>query len=26
LLRGFQTGPGGRALSPHRLAPGDLHG
>jgi N-acyl-D-aspartate/D-glutamate deacylase len=24
LLRGFQTGPGGRALSPRRLAPGDL--
>jgi N-acyl-D-aspartate/D-glutamate deacylase len=26
LLRGFQTGPGGRALSPNRLAPSDLHG
>ena len=26
LLRGFQTGPGGRALSPNRLAPNDLHG
>ena len=25
LLRGFQTGPGGRALNPNRLAPGDLH-
>jgi hypothetical protein len=25
LLRGFQTGPGGRTLSPNRLAPGDLH-
>jgi N-acyl-D-aspartate/D-glutamate deacylase len=25
LLRGFQTGPGGRALSPNRLAPADLH-
>ena len=24
LLRGFRTGPGGRALSPNRLAPGDL--
>ena len=24
LLRGFQTGPSGRVLSPNRLAPGDL--
>ncbi len=24
LLRGFQSGPGGRALSPNRLAPGEL--
>jgi N-acyl-D-aspartate/D-glutamate deacylase len=26
LLRGIQTGPSGRALSPNRLAPGDLPG
>ena len=24
LLRGFQSGPRGRALSPNRLAPGEL--